>query len=158
MYLIDDVAQLGHDLAPRTVTLGRDPRNAVLIHDATVSRFHGEVTHDGGRWTLHVTGTTGAEVNGERVEVSRVLAEGDRIGIGTHTFRVHAGPLPAGVRPYAGHDVAVSDPLLHHATATMPAIVPLRTAPTTRKAWHLPLGVAVVIALALVLTCAQRTH
>ncbi len=153
-WLVEDAAGFGYELSAPVTTLGRDPRNAILIHDATVSRFHAEVRREGGLWVLHVNGTTGAEVNAARVEAPKALAEGDRVGIGTRSYRFTRGPLPGGVVPYVGHDPSLSsDPFLQHTTTTMPAIK--RPPPRRFPAWVVPALVAVIIA-ALFFTCADR--
>ncbi len=151
-WLVEDAAGFAYELTAPVTTLGRDPRNAILIHDATVSRFHAEVRREGAAWVLHVNGTTGAEVNGTRVDGSRTLADGDRLGIGTRSYRLHRGELPGGVVPYIGHDPGLSnDPLLQHTTTTMPAVP--RVPPRRFPRWVVP-ALLGVIAAALFFTCA----
>jgi hypothetical protein len=150
-WLINEGTGIAFDLADAQTTIGRDPRNDVLVHDATVSRFHAEVRRDGEQWTLHVNGTTGAEVNDARVDGPRTLLDGDRIGVGTNVLRFHRGALPSDVQPYGGHEQILNDPAMLNPTATLPAV---RVRPRNRSSglrpfWILVGLVAVVAAVAI---------
>lgn len=103
-WLVDDAAHVAHPLSAEQVRIGRDPGSEVLLRDATVSRHHAAVRHEAGRHVLHVTGSTGARVNGMRVSAAHVLDAGDTIEIGTRCFRYATGALPAGITLYTGHD------------------------------------------------------
>jgi pSer/pThr/pTyr-binding forkhead associated (FHA) protein len=161
-WLIEEASRVAHPLPDGITTIGRDPRNAVLVHDATISRWHAEVRAASATWTLRVMGTTGADVNGSRVADVLRLASGDLIDFGTRRFRFHRGALPAGVRRYEGHD-GTGDPALLAQTTTMPAIasttderpaVPSRPAVAGPRRGAL-VGVALAVAAALVALLTQ---
>ena len=38
------------------VTLGRDPGNAIIVHDKRASRHHAEIVHVEGRWIIRNVG------------------------------------------------------------------------------------------------------
>lgn len=134
-WLLDDGAHLAHPLVAADVRIGRDPQSEVLVRDATVSRHHASVRHEAGRHVLHVTGSTGARVNGLRIGAAHVLEAGDRIEIGMRMFRYEIGALPSGVSLYAGHDTAALEPhdALRRTTETMAAVDPAVLAAATRR-------------------------
>lgn len=75
-----------HNLAGRTVKLGRDPSCQVVLDDPHVSRFHAEVFTEGGKISIRDAGSTnGIFVNGKKVE-SQELLDGDKILIGTRLY------------------------------------------------------------------------
>jgi len=62
---------------------GRSRECDVRIPDANVSRRHAEVRQEGAtHWVVDLGSTNGTEVNGRRVERSK-LSDGDRITIGS---------------------------------------------------------------------------
>jgi hypothetical protein len=64
------------------VTVGRDPRNDIVLDDRRVSRRHAEVRLRLGRYTLYdLQSTNGTFVNGRRI-AEMVLSDKDRITIG----------------------------------------------------------------------------
>ncbi len=66
-----------------TATLGRLPECEVTLDDPSVSRRHARITSSGTRWSIEDLGSTnGLKVNGDRVG-SAVLADGDRLELGT---------------------------------------------------------------------------
>ncbi|MCD2187811.1 ATP-binding cassette domain-containing protein [Actinomycetospora soli] len=73
-----------HDLrtAPAALTIGRDERNDVVVHDLLASRFHAELRRKGARWVLHdLTSSNGTFVNGTRTR-RQELGPDDVVGIG----------------------------------------------------------------------------
>ncbi|GAC1700707.1 MAG: DUF3662 and FHA domain-containing protein [Candidatus Limnocylindrales bacterium] len=69
-------------LGLETITIGRDPQNAVTIDDRRVSRRHAEIRLRLGRYTLYdLQSTNGTLVNGRRI-AEVVLSDEDRIMIG----------------------------------------------------------------------------
>lgn len=133
-WLVDDAAHTAHPLALPLVRIGRDPQSEVLVRDATVSRHHASVRQEAGRHVLHVTGSTGARVNGMRIGAAHVLDAGDRIEIGMRVFRYATGTLPAGVAVYAGHDPALEGhDALRRTTETMAAVDAATLAAATRR-------------------------
>jgi diguanylate cyclase (GGDEF)-like protein len=68
-------------------TLGRDVQNDWVISDQSVSRQHAELRlTDEGTVLLDLDSTNGVAVNGTRT-VAQLLANGDRIQIGSYLFR-----------------------------------------------------------------------
>jgi hypothetical protein len=64
------------------VTVGRDPKNDIVLDDRRVSRRHAEVRLRLGRYTLYdLQSTNGTFVNGRRI-AEMVLSDKDRITIG----------------------------------------------------------------------------
>ena len=72
----------------KTITIGRDPNNVVVIKDHTVSRHHMQITqHDDGRIILSdLQSVNGTYVNGQRVEGTVELHYGDIVKIGDTTL------------------------------------------------------------------------
>ena len=64
------------------ITVGRDPKNDIVLDDRRVSRRHAEVRLRLGRYTLYdLQSTNGTFVNGRRI-AEMVLSDEDRIAIG----------------------------------------------------------------------------
>jgi len=64
-------------------TIGRASGCAVSIDDSRVSKIHARVFTDGSRWLIEDLGSTnGTSVNGERIDMPRVLGSGDAIQVG----------------------------------------------------------------------------
>ncbi|GIW77652.1 MAG: hypothetical protein KatS3mg104_2715 [Phycisphaerae bacterium] len=65
-------------------TLGRDPKNDIVIAHPTVSRHHGliEKTSDGVYVLIDFNSRNGIRVNGKSVQQSELLQDGDRLRIG----------------------------------------------------------------------------
>ncbi|GAA4862716.1 hypothetical protein GCM10025787_54950 [Saccharopolyspora rosea] len=77
--------------APRT-TIGRDRASDVVVDDATVSRYHAELHHEGGRYVLRDGGSlNGTYVNRIPVQEAAVLSDGDEIWIGKARFTFRTG-------------------------------------------------------------------
>lgn len=75
------------------VTLGRDPSNAIVIPDATVSLVHCKIQFDGGwPYLVDLGSTNGTRVNGNRIALCR-LRDGDGVTIGQSAVRVE---IPGG--------------------------------------------------------------
>ena len=65
-----------------TVTIGREPDNAIVINDSMVSRYHAVVEWDGKGFTVRDRGSrNGTFVNGRRVRRKRRLRPGDEIAL-----------------------------------------------------------------------------
>jgi hypothetical protein len=69
-------------LTAEPITIGRDPKNDIVLDDRRVSRRHAEVRLRLGRYTLYdLQSTNGTFVNGRRI-AEMVLSHNDRITIG----------------------------------------------------------------------------
>lgn len=103
-YLVDDVAHTAHELLNRSTPIGRDPSNAIIVDDATASRFHGEVRREAGGFALHSMGSAGTRVNGAEVSAPVMLRDGDVIEIAFHRLRfsLEAGDATQAAAPREG--------------------------------------------------------
>jgi hypothetical protein len=69
-------------LTAEPITVGRDPKNDIVLDDRRVSRRHAEVRLRLGRYTLYdLQSTNGTFVNGRRI-AEMVLSDEDRVTIG----------------------------------------------------------------------------
>lgn len=85
-----------------SLTLGRDPSNAIVINDPQISRQHARITHQGGRMVLEDIGSTnGTYVNGIRLANPHALANGDVVGLGDAVTLMYYGASPAVTEPLA---------------------------------------------------------
>jgi Nif-specific regulatory protein len=82
----------------RTFRLGRNRTNDVVLHDQHASRWHAEISFEGGNWILRDLGTTnGTKINGGRISSAVYLKHGEVIGIGEVRLRFALlDPLEAG--------------------------------------------------------------
>ena len=70
-----------------TVTIGRNKRSSIVLHDEHASRKHAHILFQGGRWVLEDLDTTnGTRLNGRRVK-QQVLESNHVITIGRTRFR-----------------------------------------------------------------------
>src|SRR5919201_205556 len=72
-----------------SVTIGRHPRNDLVLASAAVSREHAALTYEDGRWYLEDRGSfNGTLLNGPRLQPSTPLPlrHADRITIGSETL------------------------------------------------------------------------
>jgi hypothetical protein len=77
------VAGRAHEITSPSVVVGRSREADIRVADVNVSRRHAEVRQEGaGYWIVDLGSTNGVEVNGKRVERTR-LRDGDRIVIGS---------------------------------------------------------------------------
>jgi pSer/pThr/pTyr-binding forkhead associated (FHA) protein len=85
---------------PGALTLGRDPRCGLVLHDLTVSRRHATLLRGtAGALVVRDDGSlNGTWVNDVRVTASRALRDGDRVRIGASELAVHDAPGVAGRR------------------------------------------------------------
>ena len=80
--------QVIYPLRPIT-TLGRAPRNSVVISDDFASADHARITLRDERWWLEdCDSRNGTALNGQHVERPVILADGDIIGVGRSQFRI----------------------------------------------------------------------
>lgn len=76
-----------YNLAGRTVRIGRDPTCQIILEDPHISRNHAEIFYrNGNEITIRDVGSTnGVFVNGKKIS-EQVLADGDKILIGTRLY------------------------------------------------------------------------
>lgn len=71
------------------MTLGRDPRNSIVVPDPSVSGVHATIARDASGWRVQDHGSTnGTFVRGRRVDGrGRALLNGDEVAVGAVAFR-----------------------------------------------------------------------
>ena len=100
------------------ITVGRQHGNTIRLTERNVSRQHARfVKEDDGYRVEDLDSYNGVTVNGERIEGSRVLHDGDRVSIGDYilAFKDEAAatvaePLPMPPRPVSGSLGPMSPP------------------------------------------------
>jgi Protein of unknown function (DUF3662)/FHA domain len=80
-----------HELANRSLVLGRSRDCDISVDDPNVSRRHAEIRHeDGAYWIVDLGSTNGVTVNGERVKRAK-LEPDDSVVLGTTELRFERG-------------------------------------------------------------------
>ncbi|MBX3158554.1 MAG: FHA domain-containing protein [Deltaproteobacteria bacterium] len=75
------------------VTVGRDPRNAVVLGDPSVSRRHCRLfERDGAWWVVDLGSERGTYVNGRRIAAATQLRETDRVHVGPCVLSIEIVP------------------------------------------------------------------
>lgn len=75
----------------RTLTIGRDPSNDLVLEDASLSRNHARITLDGGEAVLEDLGSrNGTLLNGDRLLGPRRVKAGDEVVLGRLSLRLEA--------------------------------------------------------------------
>jgi hypothetical protein len=69
------------------LTLGREASSSVPVHSEEVSRSHAYILRTPQGFLLVDSSLHGTYVNAERVQAQRILADGDLVQIGGHSFR-----------------------------------------------------------------------
>jgi FHA domain-containing protein len=69
------------------LTIGREPSSNVPVHSEEVSRSHAYILRTPQGFLLVDSSLHGTYVNSERVQAQRILADGDVVQIGAHSFR-----------------------------------------------------------------------
>lgn len=148
-YLVDENAHVAHELMNRSTPIGRDASNAIIVDDATASRFHAEVRREAGGFALHSMGSAGTRVNNSEVGAPVMLREGDLIEIAFQRLRFTVAPGEATrvSASSAAHERLWSrrNPTL--ATAKI-SVVRLSDAPPGRLGWIVALLIVALGVLA----------
>jgi Nif-specific regulatory protein len=88
--LSGEVLALTHD----TITIGRDPSNAICLSDLALSRRHCAISRSADDWHIRdLDSFNGTFVNGMQV-ADHLLADGDRVSLGESTFVFVRKPSP----------------------------------------------------------------
>ena len=107
------------------LNIGRDSSNEICINDAEISRHHGRLTFQGGKYVLEDLGSTnGTFVNGQRLAGPRVLKAGEVVSFGEQivlVFEVTANdPGATMVSPRAAAVPSASRPVAPAESAPPP--------------------------------------
>ena len=98
------------------VTIGRGPRNDLVLDDAGVSRNHARIRRQGGGFLLLDHGSSnGTDLNGVVIGEPSALSSGDRIGVGSVVLEFTA-PQPAAEPAEGETGTAGAVPAKEHAT------------------------------------------
>jgi pSer/pThr/pTyr-binding forkhead associated (FHA) protein len=82
-----------HEIPAEGLVIGRDPECGIVLDSPEVSRRHARVESREGRHSITDESTNGIFVNGERVEGSHPLSDGDVVQVGDVTLRFSAGSI-----------------------------------------------------------------
>ena len=89
--LRDSAGQL-HQLRATATRIGRDDDNEIVLNDSYVSRHHAAVVDTGSSFVIiDLRSANGVEVQGQPVQTTANLADGDQIRIGDHEFTFQIG-------------------------------------------------------------------
>ena len=84
--------------------VGRETDNDIVIIDPRISRYHFQITYEGGKWVLADLGSAnGTEMNGMAISVPQPLTHGDQITVG-ETVLVFRDPAVERNQPFRGAD------------------------------------------------------
>lgn len=112
------------ELDKRTLTLGRDPRNEIVIDHPQVSRRHARLTRQNNAWVIEdMDSTNGTFVNGTRLTEPRALTEGDTIELSEAVILTYRKEVPA---PEGTRQPGSEPPPGHPRDQAPPRGVPLR--------------------------------
>jgi pSer/pThr/pTyr-binding forkhead associated (FHA) protein len=83
-------------LREKTMTIGRDPSATIAIQDASVSRFHAQITRQSsGYYLADLESSNGTWVNGEPVGEPHKIVTGDLLRFGEVSLRCDVVPDPS---------------------------------------------------------------
>src|SRR5688572_25044086 len=110
------------DLSPtgQPVTLGRSRDNTIVLRDELASRTHAKIYFEDGSWHVRDFGLNGTRVEGNRVNGSLELRDGQRVKIGDVVLKFvlepKAPPRPVKEAPPTMPNKALHSENLHNAT------------------------------------------
>ncbi len=106
------------------LTIGRHEENVVRLTEKNVSRKHGKLLREQGRFFIEdLNSFTGIRVNGEKIAGKRLLREGDLIQISEYDLSLQAGPEEKAAPPEPDDDeptVTSTQPSQAKASSTPP--------------------------------------
>ncbi len=80
-----------YELEGKTIVIGRDPSNDIVISSDSVSRRHARITTEGGRRLLtDMQSTNGTYVNEDPI-IAQFISQGDQVKVGDTIFKYLAG-------------------------------------------------------------------
>jgi pSer/pThr/pTyr-binding forkhead associated (FHA) protein len=86
-------AGIVHEIPHDGLTIGRDPECGIVLDSPDISRRHAVIAGADGGFAIIDESTNGVFVNGEPVQHSHRLADGDVIRVGDAIFRFSAGSV-----------------------------------------------------------------
>lgn len=88
--------------------LGRERDNEIVLIDPKISRYHAQITLEGGQWVISDLGSAnGTYVNGEFVSTAQVLKAGDAISLGDTSLVLRLSSAAEEVAAAATRPVAI---------------------------------------------------
>lgn len=148
-FLINETANVAHELRSRSTTIGRDASNAIVVRDSIASRFHAEIRREAGGFALHSMGSAGTLLNGQKLDGAVLLGPDDRIDLAYTKFRFSdtaPSEMASAEAPDGATDNSRRNPTL--ATGKI-SVVPKEGSGTTRLVVGVVLILAVVLAFYL---------
>jgi two-component system, cell cycle response regulator len=80
-----------YELEGKTIVIGRDPSNDIVVSSDSVSRRHARITTEGGRRLLtDMQSTNGTYVNEDPI-IAQFISQGDQVKVGDTIFKYLAG-------------------------------------------------------------------
>lgn len=93
---LDQVVENGTESLSFTIqkiNIGRDPTCELILDDSTVSARHARLTFRQGHWWVEDLGSkNGTFINGQLLEASTVITDGDKLTCGSAEFYVSFSP------------------------------------------------------------------
>lgn len=96
-HLIYEFERRAYPVRNSLLTIGRDASSHILIREPAVSRNHAELRSEDGKFVLHPCGVNPTTVNGATLVEPRILAEGDKVEVGSAILTFTTKRLPLGV-------------------------------------------------------------
>jgi predicted component of type VI protein secretion system len=143
-HLVETRGGAAYDLTTPSVGIGRDRQNAIVVRDATASRFHAEIRREAGGYVLHPHGSSGTAVNGHRIGSPTRLRDGDRIEIANMEYSFVPGSVPPGTR---SAEPAPDDESGRRPTVEESEPAEVSSERANRGKWLLRIGILALIAL-----------
>ena len=164
-HLLDLSHGKAYSLSRMSTLIGRDPHNAVVLVDPTVSRFHAELRREAGGIALHALGSTGTAVNGQLVGAPYLLEEGGEISIAGTMFRFTRAALPQGLTPVVTDDPPHDLEAARRRTIRVKSVTPSKVlhdvqsaASRTSNAFLLVVGVLIAAVVVAMLVLLRHGH
>lgn len=123
----------------RTIRIGREPDNDIVLRDPKTSRLHAEIVFDKGFYVLRdLDSANGSFVNGQRIRVAPLTDNAEiRLGNSTLRFSEDLPEMPAEtVAARFRHEGATSPPMSLDPTAEVPITAPPEPAAHIQEPAH----------------------
>lgn len=149
-HIIHNFEHRAYPLDHDPLTIGRDAASDIIVREVAVSRHHAQVRAGEGGYVLHAEGATPTLVNGVPVVGSQLLAEGDKVTVGTMHMTFTRARLPIGVGVVRRPSAPTNDPRVDMRRPTLTHPLPIRMEPPAGRPRSAPPWVAYVGLAAMV--------